>query len=131
MAHYAFLDENNIVTEVIVGRDEWEVVNGISDWEEYYGSKRGQRCVRTSYNNNIRGIFAGIGFKYDEENDIFVSPSPFPSWIWNEEVKAWMPPSPMPDDGNMWEWNEETVSWVPGPEIGGNADGDIDDEFID
>ena len=75
MAHYAFIDENNIVTEVITGRNEDEVVNGISDWEEYYGKLRGQRCVRTSYNNNIRGIYAGIGFIYDEANDIFVPPT--------------------------------------------------------
>lgn len=74
MAHYAFLDENNIVTEVIVGRHEWEVVDGVSDWEAHYGEFRGQRCVRTSYNANIRGCYAGIGFWYDEENDIFVPP---------------------------------------------------------
>ena len=74
MAHYAFLDENNIVTEVITGRNEDEVVDGISDWETYYGKIRGQRCVRTSYNNNIRGLYAGIGYTYDEANDVFVAP---------------------------------------------------------
>lgn len=74
MAHYAFLDENNIVTEVIVGRNEDEVVNGISDWEAYYGAMRGQKCVRTSYNGRIRGVYAGIGYRYDEENDVFVEP---------------------------------------------------------
>jgi hypothetical protein len=74
MAHYAFLDENNIVTEVIVGRDEDEVVAGITDWEAYYGHQRGQRCVRTSYNGNIRGVYAGIGYSYDEVNDVFVAP---------------------------------------------------------
>lgn len=71
MAHYAFLDENNIVTEVIVGKDEWE--DGI-DWEQWYGEFRGQKCLRTSYNHNIRGVFAGIGFFYDEKQDIFVPP---------------------------------------------------------
>jgi hypothetical protein len=76
MAHYAFLDENNIVTEVIVGRHEYEVVDGISDWETYYGDLRGQRCVRTSYNNNIRKQYAGVGYTYDEENDVFVAPEP-------------------------------------------------------
>jgi hypothetical protein len=74
MAHYAFLDGNNVVVEVITGRNEDEVVAGISDWEAYYGYQRGQRCVRTSYNGNIRGKYAGIGDFYDEVNDVFVSP---------------------------------------------------------
>jgi len=73
MAHYAFLDENNIVTEVIVGIDETELIEG-KDPETWYGEFRGQRCVRTSYNGNIRGCYAGIGFRYDEALDIFVSP---------------------------------------------------------
>ena len=73
MAHYAFLDENNIVTEVIVGIDETELIEGLSP-EEWYGNFRGQRCVRTSYNGNIRGIYAGIGYTYDEINDVFVAP---------------------------------------------------------
>jgi len=70
MAHYAFLDENNCVTEVIVGKHEWE--DNI-DWEQYYGNFRGQRCVRTSYNGNIRGKYAGIGDYYDEQLDQFIS----------------------------------------------------------
>lgn len=74
MAHYAFLNDANIVTEVITGRDEDEVVDGISDWEAYYGKIRGQKCVRTSYNGNIRGVYAGIGYTYDEKNDVFVAP---------------------------------------------------------
>jgi len=73
MAHYAFLDENNIVTEVITGTNETELIEGLSP-EEWYGNFRGQRCVRTSYNNNIRGVYAGIGFTYDEANDVFVAP---------------------------------------------------------
>ena len=73
MAHYAFLDENNIVTEVIVGIDETELIEGLST-EEWYGNFRGQRCVRTSYNGNIRGVYAGIGYSYDEVNDVFVPP---------------------------------------------------------
>jgi hypothetical protein len=73
MAHYAFLDENNTVTEVIVGIDETELIEGLSP-EEWYGNFRGQRCVRTSYNGNIRGIYAGIGYTYDEINDVFVAP---------------------------------------------------------
>lgn len=74
MAHYAFLDENNIVTEVIVGIDETELIEGLSP-EQWYGNFRGQRCVRTSYNNNIRGVYAGIGYSYDEANDVFVAPA--------------------------------------------------------
>jgi hypothetical protein len=73
MAHYAFLDENNIVTEVITGVEETELIEGLTP-EEWYGNFRGQRCVRTSYNANIRGKYAGIGDTYDEVNDIFVSP---------------------------------------------------------
>jgi hypothetical protein len=70
MAHYAFLDEQNIVTEVIVGRDENEGV----DWESHYADVRGQRCLRTSYNGNIRGVYAGIGYRYDQQLDVFVPP---------------------------------------------------------
>lgn len=73
MAHYAFLNDNNIVTEVIVGIDETELIEGLSP-EEWYGNFRGQRCVRTSYNANIRGKYAGIGDTYDEVNDVFVAP---------------------------------------------------------
>jgi len=69
MAHYAFLDDNNVVTEVIVGNDETT-----GDWETYYGEIRDQRCIRTSYNGNIRGLYAGIGYTYDEANDVFVAP---------------------------------------------------------
>jgi hypothetical protein len=76
MAHYAFLDDNNIVTEVITGRDEWEVVDGITDWEQAYGEIRGQVCKRTSYNGNIRYNYAGIGYKYDEVYDAFIAPEP-------------------------------------------------------
>jgi hypothetical protein len=72
MAHYAFLDVNNIVTEVITGKNEWE---DDIDWEKYYGNLRGQRCLRTSYNNNIRGKYACIGDLYDELNDVFITPS--------------------------------------------------------
>jgi hypothetical protein len=73
MAHYAFLDENNIVTEVIVGIDETELIEGL-DPETWYGNFRNQTCKRTSYNGKIRGVFAGIGFRYDPKLDIFVSP---------------------------------------------------------
>jgi hypothetical protein len=76
MAHYAFLDENNIVTEVIVGRNEDEVVDGITDWEKAYGDYRGQKCIRTSYNSKIRYNYAGIGYTYDPIDDAFIAPAP-------------------------------------------------------
>ena len=76
MAHYAFLDENGIVIEVIPGRDENEVIDGITDWENYYSIIRGRKCVRTSYNGNIRKNFAGLGYSYDESLDAFIPPKP-------------------------------------------------------
>lgn len=109
MAHYAFLDDNNVVTEVIVGRNEDEVVDGISDWEAYYGEVRGQKCVRTSYNNNIRGVYAGIGYSYNEEEDIFVTPQPFPSWT--RSGSHWVAPTPMPTDGAAYRWVEDDLNW--------------------
>ena len=109
MAHYAFLDENNVVTEVIVGRNEDEVVNGISDWEKYYGEKRNQKCVRTSYNGNIRKQYAAVGYSYDENADVFVAPRPYPSWTLDEN-HDWQPPVPKPEGWH--NWDEETQSWV-------------------
>jgi len=76
MAHYAFLDENNIVTEVITGRNEWEEVDGITDWEQAYSEVRGQVCKRTSYNGKIRYNYAGIGYTYDPIDDAFIAPIP-------------------------------------------------------
>jgi hypothetical protein len=91
MAHYAFLDENNVVTEVIVGRHEHEVVDGISDWEAHYGEFRGQVCKRTSYNGNIRKNYAGIGFTYDESRDAFIAPKSncHPEEVLNEDTCVW------------------------------------------
>lgn len=113
MAHYAFLDENNIVTEVITGRNETEVVEGISDWEAYYGEFRGQTCVRTSYNGNIRKNFAGIGFTYDAQRDAFIPPKPFESWVLNEETCRWEAPVPYPKGDLMYRWDEAAGDWVP------------------
>ena len=75
MAHYAFLDDNLIVTEVIVGKDETELIDGL-DPETWYGNFRGQKCVRTSYNGKIRYIYAGIGYTYDPIDDAFIAPMP-------------------------------------------------------
>jgi hypothetical protein len=75
MAHYAFLDDFNIVTEVIVGIDEIELIEG-KDTETWYSEFRGQKCVRTSYNGNIRYNYAGIGYTYDPIDDAFIAPMP-------------------------------------------------------
>jgi len=91
MAHYAFLDENNIVTEVIVGKDETETIDGLSP-EEWYGNFRGQRCVRTSYNGNIRKNYAGIGYSYDSTRDAFIAPKPIvegKEFVLNEDTCQW------------------------------------------
>lgn len=90
MAHYAFLDKNNIVTEVITGRNELEEFDGITDWEEAYGAIRGQVCKRTSYNGNIRYNYAGIGYTYDPIDDAFIAPMPchHPELLLND-LKRW------------------------------------------
>lgn len=112
MAHYAFLDANNIVTQVIVGRNEDEVVDGVSDWEKYYEQVYGQKCVRTSYNNRIRKQYAGIGSTYDAEADVFISPQPYPSWTLDAN-HDWQAPTPRPDGAFVWD--EETLAWVEVP----------------
>lgn len=120
MAHYAFLDENYIVTEVIVGKDESNY-----DWEAHYGQFRGQLCKRTSYNTYggqhrdggtpFRKNYAGIGYSYDPNRDAFIPPRPFASWVIDEESCLWEAPTPMPTDGKMYSWDEETTSWVEIP----------------
>jgi hypothetical protein len=110
MAHYAFLDSDNIVTEVIVGIDETELIEGL-DPETWYGNFRNQVCKRTSYNGNIRKNYAGIGFTYDAERDAFISPKPFDSWTLNDETCQWEAPVPYPTDGFTYYWNEEELDW--------------------
>ena len=119
MAHYAFLDENNIVTEVIVGKHEGE--DGV-DWEQHYGAFRSQSCKRTSYNTSCgvhrlggtpyRKNYAGIGYTYDSERDAFIPPTPYASWLLNEDSCLWNAPVPYPDDGERYTWDEATLSWV-------------------
>ena len=119
MAHYAFMNliKPGIwqVTEVIPGRNEDEVVDGISDWEKHYGDFRNQKCVRTSYNGNIRKNFAGIGYTYDEARDAFIPPKPFESWILDENTCRWNAPVAMPNDGSLYTWDEQSLSWVEVP----------------
>jgi len=109
MAHYAFLDENNIVTEVITGIDETELIEGL-DTETWYGNFRGQTCKRTSYNGNIRKQYAGIGYTYDAVNDVFIAPQPYPSWSLDDNFD-WQPPTPQPEEG-FWRWDEDSLSWL-------------------
>lgn len=114
MAHYAFLDDNNIVTEVIVGIDETELIEGL-DPETWYGNFRGQTCKRTSYNSNIRGIYAGVGFSYNPQEDIFIAPQPYPSWVRNGSL--WEAPVPYPNDGKKYIWDETSTSWLLSTDI--------------
>ena len=110
MAHYAFLDDNNIVTEVIVGIDETELIEG-KDTESWYAEFRGQVCKRTSYSGSYRKNYAGIGFKFDEDLDAFIPPKPFESWVLNENTARWESPVPYPTDGLIYLWNEESLDW--------------------
>ena len=110
MAHYAILDKNNIVVEVIVGIEETELIEGL-DPETWYGKFKKKKCVRTSYNGNIRKNFAGIGFTYDSEKDAFIAPKPFDSWILNEETCSWEAPVNYPQDQLFYFWNEEELNW--------------------
>ena len=114
MAHYAFLDENNVVTEVITGIDETELIEGL-DTEKWYGNFRNQLCKRTSYNGNIRKQYAGIGFSYDEINDVFIAPQPYLSWALDNDFN-WQPPTPRPE-GMGWYWNEADQVWVDANEL--------------
>jgi hypothetical protein len=110
MAHYAFLNENNVVTEVITGIDETELIEGL-DTETWYGNFRGQVCKRTSYNGNIRKNYAGYGYSYDSERDAFIPPKPFDSWLLVEETCLWEAPVPYPTDGFTYYWNESELDW--------------------
>ena len=114
MAHYAFLNDNNMVTEVITGIDETELIEGL-DTEVWYGNFRGQKCVRTSYNGNIRKNYAGIGFSYDHVADAFIPPQPYQSWVLSPKTFLWEAPVAMPTKGGPYEWDEATTSWVKAP----------------
>ena len=110
MAHYAFLNEQNIVTEVITGIDETELIEGLHP-EVWYGNFRNQTCKRTSYNNNYRKNYAGIGFTYDKERDAFIAPKPFSKWVLNEETCRWEAPIPYPTDGLIYVWTDNRTEW--------------------
>jgi hypothetical protein len=108
MAHYAFLDTNNVVTEVIAGIDETELIEGL-DPEVWYGNFRNQVCKRTSYHGNIRKQYCGVGFTYLADADVFVAPKPFDSWTLDSN-HDWQPPTPKPE-GN-YAWFEPNQVWI-------------------
>lgn len=106
MAHFAKLDENNIVTGVYVVGDEYE--STYAEWRKEFG----EMYVQTSYNNRIRFNYAGIGYSYDEARDAFIAPKPFNSWVLNENTCRWISPIAYPSDGKDYRWNEELGDWV-------------------
>jgi hypothetical protein len=110
MAHYAFLNADNIVTEVITGIDENNNIEGLTP-EQWYGNFRGQTCIRTSYNANIRKHYAGIGYTYDPTLDAFYPPQPYPSWTLDTDCN-WQPPTPRPEGDILYTWNESTLEWT-------------------
>lgn len=117
MAHFAKLDENNIVLEVNVVNNEIldpnnEEANGIAFLTEWSGGYSNWK--QTSYNENIRANFAGIGYKYDPEFDVFIAPQPYPSWKLNYATYKWEAPVALPEhiEGFKWKWSEINKEWV-------------------
>jgi hypothetical protein len=106
MAHFAELDDNNIVIRVLVTDNE--APNEGYDW---LVENLGGTWVQTSYNSKIRKNYAGVGFTYDSELDAFIPPKPFPSWILVKKTCQWKPPIPYPTDGFTYSWNEEQLDW--------------------
>jgi hypothetical protein len=125
MAHYAFLNDNNVVVQVIVGKNEDELLNGQAvNWEDFYAQEMNLICKRTSFNTyhnqhsnggtSFRGNYAGVGFIYDSVKDVFMEPKPFESWVLNETTCSWDAPVEFPfDSGIPHNWDEATLSWVP------------------
>lgn len=119
MAHYAFLDSNNIVVEVIAGKDETDTSE---NWENHYGQIRNLTCKRTSFNTHggahlnggtpFRKNYAGIGFTYDTSKDAFIPPKPFASWVLNQSTCLWEAPLSCPTDGKDYDWDEDNQEWV-------------------
>jgi hypothetical protein len=126
MAHYALLDENNIVINVITGVDEdivqtdldgTEVGGSTEAWEQFYATRpwfNAISCKRTSYNNKIRKQYAATGYTYDAINDVFIAPQPFDSWSLDNNFD-WQAPVAYPTDNKIYTWDEETTSWVEVP----------------
>ena len=115
MAHFAEINASNEVLRVVVVANG-ELLDENGDEQESLGATFcntlfGGTWKQTSYNNNIRKNYAGIGFTYDSTRDAFIPPKPYASWTLNETTCLWEPPTAMPEDGNMYEWNESTTSW--------------------
>ena len=108
MAHYAYLDDNNIVIAVTVGKDETELIDGL-DTETYYAQGTPYTVKRTSYNGNIRKQYAGIGFYYDPIADVFITPQPYPSWSLDSNFD-WQAPKEKPE--GFYYWDEDLGDWV-------------------
>ena len=115
MAHFAKLDENNIVLRVSVVDNENLLKDGVEDEQtgiDYLiGVHGGGTWKQTSYNGSIRKNYAGVGYIYDETRDAFIAPQPYPSWLLNEDSCQWESPVPYPDDDQMYQWNEEVTNW--------------------
>ena len=105
MSHWAEIDENNIVTRVLVGN------NSEPDEGEAFMNSLGGTWVKTSYNGTIRKNYAGIGYSYDSTRDAFIAPKPFDSWELDEDTCRWEAPVAYPTDGKMYIWNEEITNW--------------------
>lgn len=103
MAHWAEVDENNVVVRVLVLDD--------SKSAEWLVKRFGGTWIQTSYTASIRKNYAGIGHTYDPELDAFIPPKPFDSWILNKETARWEPPVEYPNDGHLYRWNEDEVKW--------------------
>lgn len=116
MGHYAKIDDNNVVTQVVVV-DNKDMSDASGVEKEHIGAAHLEKILggtwkQTSYNGNIRKNYAGIGYTYDAQRDAFIPPRPFNSWVLNESTAQWEPPVPMPADGKMYSWDEATTSWV-------------------
>ena len=105
MSHWAEIDENNIVTRVLVGN------NSETDEGEAFMNSLGGTWVKTSYNGTIRKNYAGIGYSYDSTRDAFIAPKPFASWELDEDTCRWEAPVAYPTDGKMYTWNEDNTNW--------------------
>jgi len=121
MAHYAWIDNTNKVINVTVGVDETTTLDGVGGsteaWETFYTEAINQEGVyvkRTSFNNNIRANFAGIGYKYDSDFNVFIAPQPYPSWKLNYTNYQWEAPVAKPEniEGYVWKWSEINKEWI-------------------
>ena len=109
MAHFAEIDENNIVLRVLVVPDEEE-----NRGQEYLADdcNLGGTWIQTSYNSRIRKRYAGVGYKYDENLDAFIKPKPYDSWLFDDNSADWKSPTPKPDAGIDWYWDEDSKTWL-------------------